>query len=123
MDRMPDDGRIIVLPETDTTLARVIRREGGFTVKEQKIRIDDLLNALLVMVEPFELTNLIMKNGDLVGEVLEPAIENLQGDSLSNVLNLVVRKARETDDLAIISDLFKVVASKFDLSGSVKYFV
>ncbi len=112
---MPDNGRIIVLPESDTTLARVISREEGYTVKEQRVRIDDLLNAMLSMVEPFELTKLIMKNGDMVSEIVEPAIENLKGSSLSKALGMVVERAKDTDNMELVVDLFKAVASKFDL--------
>lgn len=116
MDRMPDNGRVILLSEADTTLARVISRQEGFTVKEQKILIDDLLNAMLAMVEPSELTKFIMKNDDVVNEIVEPAISNLTGASLSKALGMVVERAQNTEDLALVADLFKAVARKFDLN-------
>ena len=117
MDHMPENGRVIVLPESDTTLARVICREEGLTVKDQKIRIDDLLNAMLSMVEPSELTQLIMKHDDVVSDIIEPAIDNLRGNALSKALGLVVDRANSTEERSLIVDLFKVVASKFDLSA------
>lgn len=114
---MPDNGRVIVISDSDAELARVISREEGFTVKDQKIRIDDLLNALMSMVEPSELTKLIMKNDDSVMEVVEPAFDLLRGKGFTTVIGKLVEKAKGTNDMSLIVDLFKVVAERFDLSS------
>ncbi|GGG18306.1 hypothetical protein [Paenibacillus abyssi] len=116
MERMPDNGRFIYLPDEQTKLARVVRREDGFTVREQAIRVDELFLAFTGMMEPSDLKRVLMQSSDVVSEVVKPALENLNGENLAKVLSTIVGQAEGTDSMPLIVSLYKSVASKFDLS-------
>ncbi|MGF7033509.1 hypothetical protein J2T17_004457 [Paenibacillus mucilaginosus] len=117
MDRLPENGRLIYLSENDISYARVISREEGLTVRDQAVEIPDLLNALLGMVEPFELYELLMKDADLVQEVIEPSLQHLSGTELTGMISMILDRARSTEDMGLIAELFKLVAARFDLNS------
>ncbi|MEK5183342.1 hypothetical protein [Paenibacillus sp. FSL P4-0288] len=115
------NGTIIQIPETDidnTKLVHVIQRANGLTVSNRSVLVDDLLNALYGILENFELTNLILRNGghDL-HEIFRPIFEAEESKSLFNCMKLIIDWASPLEDTSQLLILFRLLTEKFDYSN------
>lgn len=115
------NGTIVQIPETDkdnTKLVHVLQRINGLTVSDRKVLVDDLLDALFGMMENYQLTRLILKNGDVeLQEIFEPIFADSDDtEVVFKCINLIINWVTMERDQGQLAFLFGLLAEQFDFS-------
>lgn len=114
------NGTIIVIPETEkdnSKLVHVLRRANDLTISDRRVSVGDLLKALYGMMESFELSNLILTNGDQeLRTIFQPIFEAEGSQGLINCMNLILDWAAASGDTTQLLVLFRLLTEKFDFS-------
>jgi len=116
------NGTVIQIPENEksnTHLVHVLKRANGLTVSDHRVLMDDLLKALYSMMEPTELTQLILEeeNGDYeLNQIFDPVFQSQNYEIIFRCLNLVLTKCRSEDDMKMLTVILRSLAERFDIS-------
>ncbi|MDQ0255558.1 truncated hemoglobin YjbI [Evansella vedderi] len=105
----------ITIPE-DNSLVEVKRLQNQLVVGESKIRLRELLFALMEMIEPEELLEIVVNHGGMIEEVLEPIISEKDEKSIMRLLNIFYERAKSEENLSVVGQIFKTTAQRFDIS-------
>jgi hypothetical protein len=79
--------------------------------------MDDLLKALYAMMEPYELTALILSEENFsLHEIFRPIIEGQDPKVFFRCLELILNRCQSEEDMRYLSLVFRVLAERFDLT-------
>lgn len=108
------------MPENEkdcTKLVHVLRRSNGLTISDRRVLMDDLLKALYGMMEPYELTSLILAEENMsLDEIFNPIIQGKDQNDFFKCMELILRRCQSEEDMSYLSLIFRALAERFDLS-------
>ncbi|SDX71042.1 E2 family protein D [Paenibacillus sp. PDC88] len=108
------------MPENEkdnTKLVHVLRRANGLTVSNRRVLMDDLLKGLYAMMEPNELTALILAEEKFsLHQIFGPILEGQNPKVFFKCLELVVSRCNSEEDMRYLSLVLRALAERFDLS-------
>lgn len=104
-------GRVIHLPEEDFKFSMVSEVKSGEVIREKKVRVDDLIEGMLSMVEFGHLLQLILKDQLLVKEVIDVVLEQNLEQAVPQLLKNSSRILKNGNDKEMIKLLKALVSS------------